>query len=107
MKALHGRKAAVLPAIAAFALSAFAALPADASTSTLSLDHARSVAVKKMERMERKLKGQGAKASSVRGCWREGGGVGCLGMVSGKDSFLRWSCAVPMTIRRRTTASAA
>jgi len=107
MKALHGRKPTVLLAISAFALSAFAAQPAAASAAPLSLDHARSVAVKKMERMERKLKGEGAQDSSVRGCWREGGKVGCLGMVSGKDSFLRWNCAVPMTIRRRSTASAA
>jgi len=101
MKAHHGRKATVL--LVAIALAA----PAGATAAPLSISHARSVAVTKMKKMERKLKGEGAKDSRVRGCWREGGKVGCLGMVSGKDDFLRWRCAVPMTIRKRATASAA
>jgi hypothetical protein len=101
MKAHHGRKASVL--LVAIAL----VVPAGASASPLSISHARKVAVTKMKNMERKLKGEGAKDSSVRGCWREGGKVGCLGMVRGKDDFLRWQCAVPMTIRKRPTASAA
>jgi hypothetical protein len=102
MKALHGRNVIVL--LVAIAL----VVPTSASASSpLSISHARKVAVTKMKNMERKLKGEGAKDSSVRGCWREGGKIGCLGMVSGKDDFLRWRCAVPMTIRKRPTASAA
>ena len=87
-------------------LAAFAVAPVGATASPLSLSEARSVAVVKMKRMERKLRSEGAKASSVRGCWRERRAVGCLGLVSGKDSFVRWRCAVPMTIRKRRTASA-
>ena len=82
------------------------ALPAGASASDLTLGHAKRVAATKMKNMERQLKGEGAQDSGVRGCWREGGAIGCLGMVSGRDSFLRWRCAVPMTIRKRATASA-
>jgi hypothetical protein len=106
MNTHHGRKVTLLTLVVALAMTALATAPAGASAS-LSLTHAKSVAVTKMKNMERKLKGEGAKDSGVRGCWRESGAIGCLGMVSGKDSFLRWTCAVPMTIRKRATASAA
>lgn len=102
----HGRKLIVLSLVVALALTALAAAPAGASAAGLSLSDARQVAVTKMEGMERKLRSEGAKDSSVRGCWRESGGIGCLGLVSGKDSFLRWRCAVPMTIRKRPGATA-
>ena len=95
-----------LPIVLVLLVVAFAALASPASADSLSLTHARTVAVTKMKNMEQKLKGEGAQDSSVRGCWREKRGVGCLGLVSGKDSFLRWRCAVPMTIRKRATASA-
>jgi hypothetical protein len=97
----HGRNIITL-----LALVAALALPASASATDLSLSHAKRVAATKMEKMKRELKGEGATTSGVRGCWRENGAIGCLGMVSGKDSFLRWRCAVPMTIRKRATASA-
>jgi hypothetical protein len=103
----HGRKVIVVALLVALAFTALATAPAGASATGLSLSHAREVAVTKMKGMERKLRGEGAKDSSVRGCWREKGGIGCLGLVSGKDSFLRWRCAVPMTIRKRAAASAA
>lgn len=102
----HGRKLVVLSLVGALALTALAAAPAGASAAGLSLSDARKVATTKMEGMERKLRSEGAKDSSVRGCWREERGIGCLGLVSGKDSFLRWRCAVPMTIRKRPGASA-
>ena len=95
-----------LPIALSLLVVAFAATPTAASAGSLTLTHARTVAVIKMKDMERELKGEGAKDSSVRGCWREKNGVGCLGIVSGKDSFLRWRCAVPMTLRKRATASA-
>jgi hypothetical protein len=106
MSALHGRRAPILALVVAFALTALAAAPAGASAADLSLRDAREVAVTKMKRMQRDLKSEGAKSSSVRGCWRENGGIGCLGLVSGRDSFLRWRCAVPMTLRKRPAASA-
>ena len=97
----HGRNLITL-----LTVTAALALPAGASASDLTLSHAKRVAATKMKNMERELKGEGAHTSGVRGCWRENGAIGCLGMVSGKDSFLRWRCAVPMTIRKRATASA-
>jgi hypothetical protein len=90
----------------AVVIAALAVVPVTASAGSLSLSKARSVASVKMKKMERKLRSEGANASSVRGCWREKRAVGCLGLVSGEDSFLRWKCAVPMTIRKRATASA-
>ena len=97
----HGRNMITL-----LLATAALALPAGASASDLTLTHAKRVAAVKMKGMERDLKAEGAHDSGVRGCWRENGAIGCLGMVSGKDSFLRWRCAVPMTIRKRATASA-
>ena len=92
----------------ALALTAMAAAPTVASTGRISLDDAHHVAVKRMKKMERKLWSEGARASGVRGCWREKRrAVGCLGMVSGRDSGLRWRCAVPMTIRKRPAATTA
>ena len=82
------------------------ASPANAST-RLSVDTARQRAHTKMDHMQSNLRSEGANESSVRGCWREGRrAVGCLGLVSGKDSFLRWQCAVPMTVHKRLTATA-
>jgi hypothetical protein len=96
-----------LPIVLALVLATtLLALPATASAGSLTLGHARTVAVLKMKGMEKDLKTEGAKDSSVRGCWREKRGIGCLGIVSGRDSFLRWRCAVPMTIRKRAAASA-
>ena len=100
MTAHHGRFATLLIVIACLAAPS-------AASARLSLDDARAIATVKVERMEKKLKSEGAKDSSVPGCWRESRTtVSCLGMVSGKDSFLRWKCAVPMKIRQRKTASA-
>jgi hypothetical protein len=101
MTAHHGRRAAFL-----LVTACLAAAPSTASA-RLSLDDARQIALTKVERMEHKLKSEGAKDSSVPGCWRDSASaVSCLGMVSGKDSFLRWKCAVPMKIRQRKSASA-
>lgn len=101
------RRASALILALALALTALAATPTVASTARLSLDDARQVALKRMQRMERRLEDEGARSSSVRGCWREKRrAVGCLGMVSGRDSDLRWRCAVPMTLRKRVSASA-
>ena len=97
----HGRNLITL-----LFLAAALVLPAGASASDLTLSHAKRVAAVKMKNMERDLKAEGAKTSGVRGCWRENGAIGCLGMVTGQDSFLRWRCAVPMTLRKRATASA-
>lgn len=93
--------------VVVLALAVLGTVAGTASAETLSLTEAHTVAVTKMRGMERELKTEGAQDSSVRGCWRERRGVGCLGLVSGKDSLLRWRCAVPMTIRKRATASAA
>jgi hypothetical protein len=106
MVALHRRSATLLALVVALALSALAGAPAGASAADLTLRDAREVAATKMKKMQRDLKSEGAKSSSVRGCWREAGGIGCLGLVSGQDSFLRWKCAVPMTVRKRAAASA-
>jgi hypothetical protein len=109
MMAHHGRKAHILSLVLSIALGAAVMVPAGAlaQVKSLSLGHAKHVAVHKMKHMERQLKGQGAQDSSVRGCWHEDSGIGCLGLVSGKDDFVRWQCAVPMTIRKRATASSA
>ena len=106
MFALHGRRPALLALVVALALTALATAPAGASAADLTLRHAKELAATKMKKMQRDLESEGAKSSSVRGCWRENRGIGCLGLVSGKDSFLRWRCAVPMTIRKRSAASA-
>lgn len=103
----HGRTATRLMLVVALAVTALAAAPTGASAKPLKLREAKQVALTKVKNMQRKLEGEGANTSSVRGCWRERGKkVGCLGLVSGKDDFLRWRCAVPMTIRKRTSASA-
>ena len=106
MFALHGRRTTTLALVVALALTALAAAPTGASAADLTLRQAREVAITKMKKMQRDLKSEGAVSSSVRGCWREDRGIGCLGLVSGKDSFLRWRCAVPMTLRKRAAASA-
>lgn len=105
----HGRKAQILSLVLSIALGATAVAPGvvSAKPKQLTIDHAKHVAVNKMKHMERQLKGQGALDSSVRGCWREDSAIGCLGLVSGRDDFLRWQCAVPMTIKKRPAASAA
>ena len=100
MTTQHGRKI-----VALLTLAGALALP-PAATADLSLRDARQVAAARMQKMERELKDEGARDSGVRGCWRERRAIGCLGMVSGKDSLLRWRCAVPMTLRKRPAASA-
>jgi hypothetical protein len=73
----------------------------------LSMREARQAALLKVEKLERKLRDTGARTSGVPGCWREGRrAVGCLGMVRGADELVKWRCAVPMTVRKRATASA-
>ena len=82
--------------------------PASADEDALSIQDARRVAVLKVKRLEDKLRETGATGSSVPGCWRETKRrVGCLGMVRGADELVRWRCAVPMTVRRRSEAAVA
>ena len=86
-------------------LLALAVVPT-AHAGGLSIRDARTAAVAKVKKLERKLRDTGAKSSSVPGCWRESRrAVGCLGMVRGADELVRWRCAVPMTVRRKRTAS--
>lgn len=97
-----------LTLIVVFALTVLAAGPTGASAKPLTLRDAKQVALTKVKKMQRKLKAEGARSANVRGCWREGPqAVGCLGLVSGVDDFLRWRCALPMTIRKRPAATAA
>jgi hypothetical protein len=98
----------MLPLLAVIlALGLVAAQPAAAADGGLSLRDARKAAVKKVKKLERKLRDTGSKSSGVPGCWRETRrAVGCLGMVAGADELVRWRCAVPMTVRRPATASA-
>jgi len=80
---------------------------ANAAGSKLSLRDAKQAAVAKVRRLERKLVDTGARSSGVPGCWRKTRrAFGCLGMVRGEDELVRWRCAVPMTVRRRSAASA-
>ena len=96
----------VLFLAATLALGLLAAAPAGAAEGGLSISDARKAALVKVKRLERKLRDTGAKTSGVPGCWRETRrSVGCLGMVRGADEFVRWRCAVPMTVRKPRGAS--
>jgi hypothetical protein len=91
----------------ALSLALLAASPAGAADGDLSIRDARKAAVIKVKKLERKLRETGATGSRVPGCWRETRRkVGCLGIVRGADEFVRWRCAVPMTVRKPATASA-
>jgi hypothetical protein len=92
----------------AVALGLLGAPPASAGEDDLSIQDARRVATVKVKRLEDKLRDTGATGSGVPGCWRESKRrVGCLGMVRGADAFVRWRCAVPMTVRKRSEAAVA
>jgi hypothetical protein len=93
--------------LAVMALVASVPATAGAGTRGLSIADAKKAAVAKVQRLQRKLLDTGAKSSAVPGCWRETRrSVGCLGMVRGEDELVRWRCAVPMTVRKRGSASA-
>jgi hypothetical protein len=92
----------------AVALGLLGPPPASAGEEDLSIQDARRVAVAKVKKLEHKLRDTGATGSGVPGCWRETRRrVGCLGMVRGADALVRWRCAVPMTVRKRSEAAAA
>ena len=105
----HSHRTVVLLALSVtLAIGLLATAPAGASDGALSLSDAKRVAVTKVKKLERKLRDTGAKSSGVPGCWRETKrAVSCLGMVRGADEFVRWRCAVPMTIRKRSAAAVA
>jgi hypothetical protein len=105
----HPQRTVVLLALSlSLAFGFLAAVPIVASASGLSIGDARQAAVVKVKKLQRKLRDTGAKDSSVPGCWRESKrAVGCLGMVRGADELVRWRCAVPLTVRRRSSASVA
>ena len=91
----------------ALSLTLLTAAPAGAAKGDLSIRDARKAAVVKVKKLEQKLRDTGSTGSSVPGCWRETRrSVGCLGIVRGADELVRWRCAVPMTVRKRATASA-
>ena len=94
--------------VISLALAMTFAIPASAPASEpLSIKDARKAALAKVKKLELKLRDTGAKTSGVPGCWRETKrAVGCLGMVRGADEFVRWRCAVPMTVRKPRGATA-
>jgi hypothetical protein len=93
--------------LAVIALVASIPATAGAGTGGLSITDAKKAAVAKVQRLQRKLLDTGAESSDVPGCWRKTRrSVGCLGMVRGADELVRWRCAVPMTVRKRSVATA-
>ena len=103
----HRRVIHLLAVCAALACTLASAAPAGAANGGVSIREARKAALVKVHRLERKLRDTGATGSRVPGCWRETRrAVGCLGIVRGRDEFVRWRCAVPMTIRRRSAGTA-
>ena len=103
----HQRTLTVLFLAVTMTLGTLATGAAAASEGELSIRDARKAALVKVKKLQQKLTDTGAKTSGVPGCWRETRrSVGCLGMVRGADEFVRWRCAVPMTVRRPRAASA-
>jgi hypothetical protein len=102
------RQRKVTLSIVAVTMAFGALVPASADARAgLTIRAAKHAAVVKVKRLERKLASQGAQTSTVPGCWRKSSlSVGCLGIVRGTDEFVRWRCAVPMTIRRRMVGTA-
>ena len=88
------------------ALGLLAPTSAGAAEKPLSVGDARQAAVVKVKRLQQELEDTGATGSCVPGCWRETRRrVGCLGIVRGADELVRWRCAVPMTVRKRSAAA--